>query len=114
MPQKHMWDQVTDSLISWITNESPWYVNAIKGGGDSPFAQPLSEDEKKQYYESQMYNPDGSENDHGRQEVLQRIGIQQYIPLLSELEKKRSGKLQVEPPISTESTPDSGGNNGYS
>ena len=96
---KHMWDQVTDSISEWVVSEGDWYANAIIGASQTPFSQPVSEDEKRKYYESQMYNKDGSPNEGGRQQVLQRIGIQGYVPLLQELEKGRRNTLPDSPPI---------------
>lgn len=99
MPSKHIWDQVVDDITSWVAGESDWYANAIVGGGHAPFAQPVSDKEKRDYYESQMYNENGTPNESGRQQVLQRIGVQNYVPLLQELEKGRRKELSGEPPI---------------
>lgn len=113
MPEKHMWDKVTDDLVGWITNESDWYINAIKGSGEAPFAQPLSEQQKKEYYKTQIYKENGEPNEQGRQEVLQRIGINNYVPLLSEMEKERKGGMKTQLPEDTYS-PEGDGNDVYS
>lgn len=99
MPSKHMWDQAVDEITSWIAGESDWYASAITGNGRAPFAQPTSEKEKRDYYEAQMYNENGTPNETGRQQVLQRIGVQNYVPLLQELEKSRRNQLSSDPPI---------------
>lgn len=102
MPEKHLWDQVADELVHWVANESQWYTNAILGGGPAPFSQQVSEADKKVYYESQLYLDSGEPNEQGRQEVLQRIGIQAYIPLLANMEKERGNKLEGQAPMSVE------------
>ena len=112
MPQKHMWDQVADEIVSWIEGESDWYAAELMGNSPAPFSKELSEKEKQEYYESQMYKPDGSPNDAGRQQVLQRIGIENYIPLMQELDKKRTKPITEEPPMNVnpeEAIPPAGG-----
>lgn len=99
MAEKHIWDQVADDVVKWITTESQYYANAILGTSDAPFSQDVDQDQAKKYYQAQFFNPDGSENDSGRQKVLQRIGIENYIPLLKELEKGRKPDTSTEPPI---------------
>lgn len=100
MPQKkHEWDSLVDDVLSYISGETDWFINAIKNGQNSPFEQPATEEQKKEYYKAQMYNDNGEPNEQGRQQVLQRIGILNYIPLLQELEKERSGGLKEEPPM---------------
>lgn len=96
----HPWDDLVKQMVGEMGVEADWLTNALLEGSNAPFEQPVSEEQKRAYYESQMYNDSGTPNESGRQQVLQRIGVQNYIPLLQELEKQRNGTVEAKPPMS--------------
>ena len=98
-PAQHPLDGVADELLDWMTGEVEYYVDAIKGGHRAPFAAPVKEAEKVEFYQRQVYNtnPDGSinydsPNTQGRDTLLKRLGIPGYTKVLQEVMPPASGQ----------------------
>jgi hypothetical protein len=81
----HPYDGVANELLDWLTTESQWYANALRGGDRAPFSAETSEREKLDFYRAQMFQvaPDGTvqydtPNAQGRQNLINRLGIDGY------------------------------------
>ena len=77
-PQQSMLDAVATDLAIWLDQESTRIAAAMAPQGISPFAAPVSEEQKLQYYRDQLFNPDGSPNLDGRNQQMQRLGPQGF------------------------------------
>jgi len=89
-------DGVAEELLGWLTTESSWYANALRGrSGRSPFAANASEAEKLDYYRRQMFGstPDGQilydkPNVQGRQNLMARLGVSGYSEVYNAVRPK--------------------------
>lgn len=103
MPQTpHPFDEIADEITSWLTEESDYYVEALKGGHRSPFSADVSERDKRAYYERQVFmqNPDGSinyeqPNKDGRDMLIKRVGIKGYTDIMATVMPRQRPGLQV-------------------
>lgn len=86
--QQHMWDQVADQLTEWMDRESDIIADMIIGGDHAPFSAPnVSEKDKLTYYHQQFFNDDGTPNEVGRSQTLERVGIPGYTAIWGALQK---------------------------
>ena len=69
----NMLDSVADDLSHWIDDMAEQVASAF-APGRAPFAAPITQEQKLEYYRAQLFNPDGSPNPAGRQAQLQRLG----------------------------------------
>jgi hypothetical protein len=67
-------DVVAEDLAQWIEQIADQMAEAMMAGGQAPFAAPLSEQQKLDYYSVQFFNPDGTPNMQGRAKEMQRLG----------------------------------------
>ena len=77
-PKQSMLDSVATDLAVWLDQESGRLAAAMAPQGISPFAAPVSEEQKLQYYRDQLFNADGSPNLQGRDQQMQRLGPQGF------------------------------------
>jgi hypothetical protein len=108
MPSQHPLDDVADELLDWLQTESAYYVEALKGGHRAPFAAPVNEQQKTDYYTRQVFNTnkDGSinydsPNVQGRDELLKRMGVQGYTEVIRAVMPK-TGMQNVVPEAAPE------------
>lgn len=87
--QPHPFDVVSDELQSWLDEESKYYIQALVGDYQAPFAAQVSEKEKLDYYRRQVFvmNPDGTPNyeqpnPEGRKQLIERVGIDGYASII--------------------------------
>ena len=71
-------DQVANDLAIWLDTTSSQIALAMAPQGIAPFAAPLSETQKLEYYRDQLFNPDGTPNLQGRAQQMQRLGPQSF------------------------------------
>jgi len=69
----NMLDTVADDLSVWIDNTADEIARAF-APGRAPFAAPITEAQKLEYYKDRLFNPDGTPNADGRQAEIQRLG----------------------------------------
>lgn len=74
MARQEIYDQLASDLATWLDEMSTSLAIAFSPQGVAPFAAPISEQQKLSYYSSQLFNPDGTPNDAGRNAELQRLG----------------------------------------
>lgn len=86
-PVKHVWDQVAGDVVDWLHEEGPRITAMVRGSDEAPFAAATTEKQKYEYYKSQFFNPDGSENAAGRSQVMDRVGIPGYVQIFHALQK---------------------------
>lgn len=67
-------DKLATELADWADEVSTRIARSIQGGFAAPGAARLSEQQKLEYYTSQLFEPDGSPNLEGRALVMQRLG----------------------------------------
>lgn len=92
---RHPWDEVSDELLTWLTEEPEYYVEALRSGHQTPFSADVSEQDKLDYYRRQVFmqNPDGSinfdePNGEGRDMLIKRVGIDGYAQIMSQVMPK--------------------------
>jgi hypothetical protein len=85
--QQHMYESVAHELSDWIVSERKELANRLLAGGRSPFAAKTSESEKLAYYKTQYFLDDGSPNEQGRQQTLERVGPQNFALIYGSLKK---------------------------
>jgi hypothetical protein len=74
VPQVEIYNQLAGDLAQWLDETSTALAVAFSPQGIAPFAAPISEPQKLAYYSSQLFQPDGTPNDAGRNAELQRLG----------------------------------------
>ncbi len=111
MTAAHTWDQVADELAAWLDTESTALADALTAGGRAPFAADLTERERLDYYTAQFFHPDGSVNDQGRADVMQRLGEVGYADAFRAVMRTRLGQRMPAAPVQSEpmSSPPEGG-----
>ncbi len=85
----HPFDSVSDEIMNWLENESKYYVSAMVGDYQSPFAAQVSEKDKLDYYRRKVYNinPDGTPNydqpnKEGRDTLIKQVGIEGFADIM--------------------------------
>ena len=78
MPEQNLLDAVATDLAVWLDQTSTQIAAAMAPAGVAPFAAPLSETEKLDYYRNQLFNPDGTPNLQGRAAQMARMGPEQF------------------------------------
>jgi len=73
-----MLDAVAEDLAVWIDQTSSLIALGMAPRGVAPFAAPLSETQKLEYYRDQLFNVDGTPNLQGRTAQMQRLGPQGF------------------------------------
>ena len=68
-----MLDDVANDLALWIDKTATEVALAF-APARAPFSANITEDQKLQFYKSQIFNPDGSPNQQGRQQEIARLG----------------------------------------
>jgi hypothetical protein len=103
-PDPHPFDAIADEVSRWLTEDAQWYADALRGSYRSPFAAPVTEDQKLDYYRRQMFseNPDGSvnyerPNTKGREQLLQRLGVRGYAEVVAATKPPQGLRPPVEP-----------------
>lgn len=81
-PRKHMWDTAVDTIVEWVQDSAEEIYQQMLEAGHSPGAAQLSEDKKLAYYRRKMFNDDGSPNQSGRSEVMNRVGVEGYANIM--------------------------------
>jgi hypothetical protein len=92
--RRHWLDGLADELSEWIDRESEALIAAFKGGARAPFAAVIDEAQKLDVYRHMMVNKDGSWNEQGKQQVLQRVGIPGFVEVMQALNKEREHPAQ--------------------
>ena len=95
MPQQHPYELVAADTAAWVDKMSAQLADSMRYGGRAPFAAPASEADKLQYYEDQLFNPDGSPNAQARTDLIQRVGTQKWAATLGAVMKARSDRMQA-------------------
>lgn len=86
MASQHVWEQVAEQLGQWLESEPDVIAEQLFGGGRrAPFAGKATEKEKLAYYRSQFFNDNGSPNEQGRTELLNRVGVDGYTQIYNAL-----------------------------
>src|SRR5215468_5671718 len=96
----NMMDEVATDLAAWIDKTASEVALAF-APGRAPFSANITEDQKLQYYRSQLFNPDGSPNVQGRTAQLQRLGVEGF-GLVYKAIIKRWPELKIPAPPSIE------------
>lgn len=84
LPQNPL-DQLADELGAWVDEVSTRIAQSVVGGYAAPGAARLSEQQKMAYYSRQFFNPDGSPNDAGRAQEMQRLGPEGFAEVWKEV-----------------------------
>jgi len=72
-----MMDEVANDLALWIDQTANDIALAF-APTRAPFAAQTTEAQKIEYYRQKLFNPDGSPNAQGRNEELQRLGVEGF------------------------------------
>jgi len=77
-PPQNLMDSIATDLAAWLDQTSTQIAAAMAPQGVAPFAAPLSETDKLEYYRNQLFNPDGTPNLQGRAAQMARMGPEQF------------------------------------
>jgi len=98
-------DEVADEILHWLEEEPDYYIEALRGGHQTPFSAEVSEPQKLEYYRRQVFmqNPDGSvdfdkPNGEGRDMLIKRVGIKGYTDIMSQVMPKRGLRVVEDGP----------------
>lgn len=117
MPEtQHPFDSIADELVDWIQRETPYYVEAMKGGNAAPFGASgnttISEQQKLDYYRRKMFvqNPDGSidytkPNNAERDKLMARLGVDGYAHVATAVMPVRTSAYDMQHDAQTEYNP---------
>ena len=95
MTKEHMFEAVATEISEWIERMAEEVADALMEGGRSPFGAPVTERQKLEYYEQQLFLPDGTPNVPGRQRLLQRAGVGGFVDVMNAVMKKRMGMAET-------------------
>ena len=95
-PSRHWLDYLADELFDWMQEEIDALVVAFQAGGRSPFAAPVSEKQKLEFYQRAFFNADGSPNEAGRKATMARIGPDEYVRTMKAVMQSMQGGLPEE------------------
>jgi hypothetical protein len=70
-------DEIANDLAIWIDQTATEIALAF-APTRAPFSANVTEEQKLQYYRSQLFNPDGTPNAAGRTAQLQRLGVEGF------------------------------------
>lgn len=96
MPKEHQFERASAVIADWLDSASTKLADGLKGGGRAPFAAPATDSEKLAYYESKMFNPDGTDNVQGGMEEMHRLGVEGYARAKAEVLKARQDRMMGE------------------
>lgn len=76
MPRQssNLLDLVAEDLSQWIDRVANDLAESMMAGGQAPFSVPVSEQQKLDFYRTELFNPDGTPNLQGRVTEMQRLG----------------------------------------
>lgn len=78
-------DKLAAELGEWVDLISTQIADSVMGGFSAPGAAQLNERQKLDYYTRQFFNPDGSPNDQGRAQEMQRLGPEGFAEVWNEV-----------------------------
>jgi hypothetical protein len=87
--KEHLFHQVASELSDWLGETSKELAFGLHDGDRPPFAADVGDNERLDYYENKLFNPDGTPNEQGRQAEIARIGPAGYAQVLLALTKRR-------------------------
>jgi hypothetical protein len=100
MADLHPFDEAVSEILDWLTDEPAYYAEALRGGHAAPFGADVTEAQKLEYYQRQVFatHPDGSinydqPNPQGRDMLIKRVGIPGYTQIMAAVMPKRSAGL---------------------
>lgn len=85
MPQQNPLDKLAEELGEWIDQISSAIADSVLGGFAAPGAAQLNEQQKLEYYSRMLFNPDGTPNDAGRAQEMQRLGPEGFAEVYQEV-----------------------------
>jgi len=79
MPKRvNQLDLIAADIAVWIDSMADDIAAAMLGGASAPFAARLTEEQKLDFYTRQLFNPDGTPNQAGRNQEIARLGPQGF------------------------------------
>ncbi len=90
-----MLEAVAAELAEWVEQMAEEVAEGLTEGGRSPFGAPATEREKLDYYEQQLFLPDGAPNMAGRQALLQRAGALGFVETMNAVMKRQRAGMMV-------------------
>lgn len=105
--QRDTFSTVADELANWLDSTSEYLATAMRAGGRAPFAAPLSEREKLDYYMKQLFLPNGEPNREGRERLAARLGLREYARVLQAALRARQDALRMIADLNETATPPS-------
>jgi len=91
-------DLVAQDLALWLDEMAQQLADAMSLGGNAPFAEPLTEQQKLDYWTAQYFNPDGTPNLAGRASAMQKMGPEQFGMTLQTIFKAHPDLKVPSPP----------------
>jgi hypothetical protein len=75
---RHSFDDAAEELAGWIDKTALALADGIVQGKRVPFAAPVNEQQKLDYYRGQLFADDGTPNVAGRSRLMDRLGPADY------------------------------------
>lgn len=103
--REHVFEAVSYQLAEWLERMPRILATAMKGGRQnrSPFAHAATGRQKYEIYKGMLFQPDGSVNIEGRQQMLATMTPQQYAKVVHivvrEMKKEGGGLNDDEPAV---------------
>lgn len=88
---RHLWEEAANEIVAWLDEMEVAVADALLFKGRSPFAADLSEAEKLEYYRATLATPEG------RQALMERVGVDQYVQVVAALAESTPGALPAAP-----------------
>jgi hypothetical protein len=89
VPPLHSFDQLAESLTEYVDSSVDYLSNALLEDGHAPFEAHVSETERRDYFNTLIWNPDGTPNPQGRQFLEQQYGLDEYVRIYRWLERSK-------------------------
>lgn len=91
-------DQVAVELADYVDQMATELAEELMAGGSAPFSAPLTEQQKTEYYTSQLFNPDGTPNLKGRAVEMARLGPEGFAMVFKAVVHAHPSLLIPAPP----------------
>lgn len=82
---QHWLDGVGDELVQRMNENVDYLTEAFLDGARAPGAADINEDQKLDWYRRKMFNPDGTPNEKERSNILNRVGVRNYVEIVKAL-----------------------------
>lgn len=91
---QHPLEAAVDDVAAWVEEMAVMLAESLSENGRAPFAQRLTERQRFEFFNAQLWNDDGTPNEAGRNQLLQRRGLQEYVDTYRWVEQRRNREMR--------------------